>query len=89
MAHIGCPVLGDRTYGGGRTPDNLRAGINRQMLHAAKLAFAHPCSGKRMEFAAPLPDDMEIAIARLEKEQQSVPAQYPRRATGREQIRVS
>ncbi len=32
--------------------------ISRHMLHAWKLSFIHPWSGRRVEFIAPLPDDM-------------------------------
>jgi 23S rRNA pseudouridine1911/1915/1917 synthase len=39
--------------------------ISRQALHARRLAFRHPHSGKQMEFEAPLPDDMTCAIAAL------------------------
>jgi RluA family pseudouridine synthase len=60
MLHAGHPVLGDRQYG--------RAGLNlvkRQALHASRLTFAHPSTGERLTFEAPLPADMEAAIARL------------------------
>ena len=51
MQHIGHPVVGDRTYGGGHE-------MERQALHAEKLGITHPGTGKHMEFIAPLPDDM-------------------------------
>jgi 23S rRNA pseudouridine1911/1915/1917 synthase len=50
MSHIGHPVVGDQTYGK-RAND---FGVSGQLLQAKKLAFDHPSSGKRMEFAAPL-----------------------------------
>jgi 23S rRNA pseudouridine1911/1915/1917 synthase len=59
-AHLGHPVLGDRQYG--------RAGtglIRRQALHAARLSFAHPSTGERMRFEAPLPGDMAELVERL------------------------
>lgn len=62
MLHLGHPVLGDRQYG--------RAGtglIRRQALHAARLSFAHPSSGERMSFEAPLPGDMVELIEKLKK----------------------
>ncbi|MCD8338480.1 MAG: RluA family pseudouridine synthase [Lachnospiraceae bacterium] len=34
-------------------------GISRQALHAYRLAFPHPMTGKRLEFTAPLPEDMQ------------------------------
>ena len=60
MSHIGHPVLGDWLYGG--VNDDL---IGRQALHAAKLSFTHPITGKRMTLEAPVPDDMQNAISIL------------------------
>jgi RluA family pseudouridine synthase len=60
--HLGHPVLGDRQYG--------RAGttlIRRQALHAARLSFAHPATGERMSFEAPLPEDMAGVMEALRK----------------------
>jgi 23S rRNA pseudouridine1911/1915/1917 synthase len=53
LDHLGHPVLGDEVYG--RRKTRL---ILRQALHAEKLSFTHPKSGKKMEFTAPLPPDM-------------------------------
>ena len=39
--------------------------IRRQALHAARLSFAHPSSGERLTFEAPLPADVREAIERL------------------------
>jgi 23S rRNA pseudouridine1911/1915/1917 synthase len=52
MAHIGHPVVGDRTYG------KAKIAVERPLLHAYKLGFAHPRTGKPVEFTAPMPDDM-------------------------------
>lgn len=52
MAHMGHPILGDAKYG-------ARAGLARQMLHAARLEFYHPTAKKNMEFSSPLPPDFE------------------------------
>jgi len=70
---IGHPVVGDRTYGNPRrlasvTDRDLRAklaGMKRQALHAGKLGFHHPLSRSCMEFASPLPEDMETLIRYL------------------------
>jgi len=59
LAHIGHPVVGDAEYGGRRRL-NLPFRADRQMLHAAKLAFDHPRTMKRLEFVAPMPDDMRL-----------------------------
>lgn len=55
MAHIKHPVAGDTVYGPGR---NNRL-FPRQMLHAYKLSFMHPVTGRRQAFTAPLWDDMQ------------------------------
>jgi 23S rRNA pseudouridine1911/1915/1917 synthase len=54
MAAIGHPVVGDARYG---VPDR-RLGAGRFFLHASKLAFSHPGTSARMEFASPLPQDL-------------------------------
>ncbi len=61
MAHIGHPVVGDADYGG-RRKVSLAVQADRQMLHAAKLTFNHPGTGKRMEFLSPLPEDMRRLV---------------------------
>ena len=55
MAAIGHPVVGDARYG---APDR-RLGSGRFFLHAGRLAFTHPASHGRVEFAAPFPEDLE------------------------------
>ncbi len=68
MASINAPVAGDSVYGGRRKKQWPGLGINRQMLHAVKLAFTHPLSGERMQFTAPLRPDMKRVLALLEGE---------------------
>ncbi len=58
MAAIGHPVVGDPRYG---IPDK-RLGSGRFFLHAWKLAFTHPGTGDRMEFASPLPEDLRAYL---------------------------
>jgi len=60
LASIGHPVLGDASYGTAAADQALP----RAMLHAAVLGFAHPAGGEYAEFRAPLPADMEQAVAR-------------------------
>ena len=60
---IGHPVVGDPEYGDGG--DQL--GLERQFLHAARLAFAHPCGGARVEVRSPLPADLDAALKRAER----------------------
>jgi len=59
---IGHPVVGDPEYG---TAGLL--GLRRQFLHAARLAFAHPLSGERLELRSPLPPDLAAALERAER----------------------
>lgn len=62
LAHIKHPIVADPTYDAGRANSikspQLRAAINkldRPFLHAARLSFTHPASGKGVDFSAPLP----------------------------------
>jgi 23S rRNA pseudouridine1911/1915/1917 synthase len=59
LASIGHPVLGDATYGAMPADPALA----RPMLHAAALGFVHPSTGRYAEHRAPLPPDMERAVA--------------------------
>ena len=62
MAHLDHPVLGDDLYG------VKSAHINRQALHAKKLAFQHPRSGKALAFESDVPEDIKYLMKELEKE---------------------
>jgi 23S rRNA pseudouridine1911/1915/1917 synthase len=61
LAFLGFAVVGDEVYGRG----NNELGLARQFLHAWKLAFDMPRDRKRMEFTAPLPQDLSRALAKL------------------------
>jgi 23S rRNA pseudouridine1911/1915/1917 synthase len=69
LAESGHPLLGDTLYGGTRKGDGrvkaAQAALGRQALHAARLAFAHPRTGKRRVFEAPLPADFRAALQAL------------------------
>ncbi|HEY8638772.1 MAG TPA: RluA family pseudouridine synthase, partial [Solirubrobacteraceae bacterium] len=54
---IGHPVCGDPEYG-----TRGRFGLQRQFLHAARLAFDQPRTKKRLDVASPLPADLESAL---------------------------
>ena len=66
MAHIGCPVVCDRLYSGRakltfgdlNRSDDTRPLLQRQALHAKRIEFDHPASGKRMSLECQLPADM-------------------------------
>ena len=58
LAAIDLPVAGDPTYG---RPAEL--GLNRQFLHAARLAFPHPITEEPVDVVSPLPADLAAALA--------------------------
>jgi len=74
MSEAGHPLLADATYGGTRRearlpPDHpvrrAAAAAGRQALHAWRLAFDHPRSGRRLRVEAPIPADLLSALAAL------------------------
>ncbi len=87
LAHIGCPVLCDRLYGGrakiselelipkGKIGQDISTTdvepehplLERQALHAHRLALTHPTTGERMQFEAFVPPDMENTLAALRR----------------------
>ncbi len=81
MASIGHPVVGDTLYGAAgqlteqqpagmaatrRRPSPERLRLDRNFLHAARLEFTHPVSGKRLQFDSPLPAQLEDFLAGLQ-----------------------
>lgn len=69
LSAIGHPIIGDAVYGGvrARMPHALRAvqRLERPFLHAERLAFTHPRTGRRMELSAPLPADLLSVLAEI------------------------
>ncbi len=65
MAAIGHPVCGDPQYGTAG-----QYGLERQFLHAARLAFTHPVTGEAVDARSPLPADLVAALARAGAEGQ-------------------
>src|SRR5213592_3806603 len=66
--HLGFPLVGDATYGNRqnqRLTELTDYAAPRQMLHANKLAFQDPRTGKRMSFEAAWPEDFKEALAAL------------------------
>ena len=64
MAAIGHPVCGDPQYGTAGL-----YGLERQFLHAARLAFEHPITGEAVDVRSPLPADLRVALAVAEREE--------------------
>ena len=76
LAHVGYPIVGDPVYGGRR---RLPAGASpalksalesfrRQALHAERLSFTHPKSGKPVTYTAPLPADLRELLGALARD---------------------
>ena len=74
MAHLGHPLLGDKTYGAGfaasvrKLPEIARAALkllNRQALHAAVLGFEHPRTGKALRFESAPPKELARLMGAL------------------------
>lgn len=63
MAEIGHPVIGDVVYSNGKN----EFGVEGQCLHAKRLEFTHPITGKEMKLEAPLPEYFKNIIEHLEK----------------------
>jgi 23S rRNA pseudouridine1911/1915/1917 synthase len=57
LASIGHPLVADELYGGAAA-----AGMQRQALHACRLAFTHPATNAALVFQAPLPADLRNAL---------------------------
>ena len=78
LAHIGCPVLCDKLYGGRATitrgelrrhrppqltrEDDGEVALARQALHARRIKLAHPATGQPIDFTAPLPADLQRVL---------------------------
>lgn len=67
LSSLGHPILGDPLYGRKGKPGSIQDAIlkecvkrmNRQALHAHRLGFNHPRTGEKVQFVAPIPQDME------------------------------
>ncbi len=76
LSHVGYPLVGDPVYGRrlllprGATPELVAAlqGFRRQALHAAKIGFEHPRTGRPVEVESKLPADMRGLIACLKRD---------------------
>ena len=73
---LSCPVVGDTLYG---APRQERVGseilppLNRNFLHAARVAFSHPITAKRIEVSAPLPPELASYLKALGRASQTEP----------------
>ncbi len=73
---LGCPVVGDTLYGAPRqerAASVLLPPLNRNFLHAARIAFVHPRTSRRVEVRAPLPPQLVDYLAALARAVQADP----------------
>jgi 23S rRNA pseudouridine1911/1915/1917 synthase len=74
---LSCPVVGDTLYGAPRqerVASVLLPPPNRNFLHAARIAFVHPRTGRRIEVRAPLPPQLVDYLGALARAVQADPA---------------
>ncbi|NGO39973.1 RluA family pseudouridine synthase [Limisphaera ngatamarikiensis] len=80
LAHRGCPVVGDKLYGGSplwlsrikvgyrlRKGETERPLLERLALHAERLVVLHPVTGQTVEIVAPWPKDLQAAVKQLRR----------------------
>lgn len=70
VASLGCPILGDRAYGGQKVCRIGEIDIPRMLLHARSLGFRHPISEKWEEFFIGMPAEMEVVLEKLKLQSQ-------------------
>lgn len=63
MSYIGYPLVGDVFYG----PKNVFTS-HGQYLHAYKLGFIHPTTGKQMAFETPIPENFEVFLQQVRRQ---------------------
>lgn len=64
LSHIGYPIIGDEVYSNGKNEWN----VSGQCLHAWKLEFKHPITGKEISLEAEIPEYFKKIIKELEEE---------------------
>ncbi len=80
LSSIGHPILGDPLYGRKGRPGALHDPVlkdcvkrmNRQALHAHRLAFHHPQTGERVSFVSPIPHDMKEVLGWLRYQSEGI-----------------
>lgn len=84
LHHLGHPIVADRLYEGRQSlklsdlvenlpPEQDETLIARQALHALRLCFNHPVTGRRLEFEAPLPDDIQKTLTAIKTHRSKQP----------------
>ncbi len=78
LRDMGCPVVGDKKYGapdtkaGGKTKnpaDRFHSGFKRMGLHAARLSFTHPVTGRKLVIESPAPKGFLIPLKKTKEKE--------------------
>jgi len=67
LKYINHPIVADEKYGGRKISRMDKRWCPRIFLHAAKIGFAHPETGKWTELESPLPEDLKKTLGLLSK----------------------
>ena len=65
LKYINYPIVGDYLYAGRKTQRDDRKWCPRVFLHAAKIEFPHPTTGKIIVVEAFLPHELQLVLASL------------------------
>jgi 23S rRNA pseudouridine1911/1915/1917 synthase len=65
--YIGNPIVGDKVYGPRKTVSKADDALGRHFLHATFLRITHPTTGSKIDFEAPLPNELEELLITLGK----------------------
>jgi 23S rRNA pseudouridine1911/1915/1917 synthase len=63
LSHLGHPIYGDSLYG----IEGDTSYINRQALHAYRLAFPHPRTNEIVELESTIPEDMKELVNKISR----------------------
>jgi len=68
LRYINHPIIGDEKYGNRQSQELAsRIGISRQFLHAKRIVFIHPATGKKMEVEDELAEDLQKGLEKLRR----------------------
>ncbi|HYM65299.1 MAG TPA: RluA family pseudouridine synthase, partial [Candidatus Sulfotelmatobacter sp.] len=65
LKYINHPIFGDEFYAGRKISREDRKLLDRFFLHAKKISFFHPKTGKKVEFESDLPQELKLTIESL------------------------
>lgn len=65
LKYLNHPIFADFLYAGRKTARKDRKILPRVFLHAARITFHHPVTGKQVSFEAPLPEELQQVLSQL------------------------